>query len=121
MKNIMFAVVALLVLFQLYRLQSGHDMMQHVDRVYQGIGSIPNQAVVLYEAAWCNYCKKARRYFELRHIPFQSIDIEQTDQGYDQFKKLGGREIPLITIGERIIRGYNPDVLKGALQDAGYL
>tara|TARA_R110001592_G_scaffold363399_1_gene688116 strand:+ start:33916 stop:34233 length:318 start_codon:yes stop_codon:yes gene_type:complete len=37
--------------------------------------------VVMYSAAWCSYCRKARNYFWQQGIPFKEYDIEASRKG----------------------------------------
>ncbi|MEZ5542178.1 MAG: DUF4124 domain-containing protein [Pseudomonadota bacterium] len=64
--------------------------------------------VVMYSAAWCGVCKKAKRYFEAEHIPFTEYDVETSARGQRDFKRLGGRGVPIILIGAQRLNGFTP-------------
>lgn len=63
--------------------------------------------VVMYSAAWCGYCKQARSYFKQQKIPFKEYDIETTQKGKRDYKKLGGNGVPLILVGDRRMSGFS--------------
>lgn len=56
--------------------------------------------VVMYGAAWCPYCKKAREYFRKKGIRFVEYDVERHSSRMREFKKMGGTGYPLILIGK---------------------
>ncbi|PKM05124.1 MAG: NrdH-redoxin [Gammaproteobacteria bacterium HGW-Gammaproteobacteria-6] len=66
-----------------------------------------SQEVVLYSAAWCGYCDKAREQLTRQGTPFQELDIELSAEGRRQYDALGGRGIPLLKVGSRLIHGYS--------------
>lgn len=64
-------------------------------------------SVVMYSAEWCGYCKKARRYFEANSISFEEYDIEKSSKGQRDYKKLNGRGVPIILVGDRRMNGFS--------------
>ncbi len=63
--------------------------------------------VVMYSAAWCGVCKKARRYFVDSGIPFSEFDVETSQQGREDFERLGGRGVPIILVDDTRMNGFN--------------
>lgn len=69
----------------------------------------PTKAVVLYSAAWCGYCKKAKAYLADKGITYQEIDID-TDGGMIAFAQVGGGNgVPLLLAGGQRVQGFSPD------------
>ncbi len=64
--------------------------------------------VVMYSATWCGVCKRAKRYFEDRQIPFTEYDIETSAKGKQDYRKLGARGVPVILVGQRRLNGFSP-------------
>lgn len=64
-------------------------------------------AVVMYSAQWCGVCKRARRYFQDNRIPFREYDVETSDKGRREYRRLGGRGVPLILVGEQRMSGFS--------------
>ncbi|WP_053980544.1 glutaredoxin family protein [Marinagarivorans algicola] len=64
-------------------------------------------SVVLYSAEWCTYCKAARTYFTSKNVPFVERDIEKSPQAEREYRRLGGQGIPLITINDHRIQGFD--------------
>lgn len=65
-------------------------------------------AVVMYATSWCGYCRKARTYFKEQGIAYVEYDIEKDRAAYQRYKNLGGRGVPVISIGEQTIFGFSP-------------
>lgn len=71
--------------------------------------------VVLYATSWCGYCKATREFFAENGIRYTEYDIESSDSARAEHARLGGRGIPLIVVGEEVLRGYNPQALNELL------
>lgn len=67
------------------------------------------KTVVMYSTSWCGYCKKAARHFRKNDIPFEEHDIEKSKKAARDYKKLNGRGVPLILIGDKRMNGFDAD------------
>ena len=63
--------------------------------------------VVMYATSWCPYCAKARAYFAKNGIAYVEHDIEKSAAVNAEFKRLGGRGVPLILVGNEKMAGFN--------------
>ena len=63
--------------------------------------------VVLYSTSWCGICARARNYFNANNIEFSEYDVETTQKGFDDFRRFGGRGVPLIFVGSRRMDGFS--------------
>jgi glutaredoxin len=63
--------------------------------------------VVMYATDWCGYCKQARIHFAKKGIPYVEHDIEKNPAAHAEFKRLGGRGVPLIVHGANVMRGFS--------------
>ena len=77
-------------------------------------------AVKMYATSWCPYCAKARAYFARRNIAYVEIDIEKSSEGRAEYKRIGGRGVPLILVGAERMNGYSEARLSQLLTQAGY-
>jgi len=66
-----------------------------------------SKSVVMYSTSWCGYCKKAARHFRQKKIPFTEYDIEKSAKAANEYKKLRGRGVPVILIGDRRMNGFS--------------
>ncbi|CAH0992565.1 hypothetical protein SIN8267_02698 [Sinobacterium norvegicum] len=80
-----------------------------IDQRYSHSGdtSADHQTVIMYSTSWCGYCKKARRYFRSNNINFKEYDIEKNASAAKTFKRLGGKGVPLIVVGDKKMSGFS--------------
>ncbi len=71
--------------------------------------------VVLYSTAWCGWCQKTRELFADNNIRYVEYDIEKSEEHYRKYSDLGGQGIPMVTVGRRVIHGYDPDSILAAV------
>ncbi|BAO44667.1 hypothetical protein TBH_C1750 [Thiolapillus brandeum] len=64
--------------------------------------------VVMYSAAWCGVCKKARRYFQEKHVPFKEYDIDKSPGNRKRYEKYHTSGVPVIVVGQRHMTGFSP-------------
>jgi len=77
-----------------------------------------SSSVTMYSTAWCPHCKRAKAYFAQKGVGFREVDIEASDAGRREFEEYGGKGVPLIIVGERRMRGFDPDAMDRLLASA---
>jgi len=80
-----------------------------------------NFPVTIYTSENCvEPCKDARTLLSQRGVPFREVAIAD-DQGRAELKKVsGGDEVPVLTVGKQVTKGYSADMWHTALDSAGY-
>ncbi len=68
----------------------------------------------MYSASWCSACKRAKAYFEEQGIPYTEYDVEKSSKGKRDFKKLGGKGVPVILVGSKRINGFSRQAFERA-------
>jgi glutaredoxin 3 len=64
--------------------------------------------VVLFSTATCSWCRRAKRYFKERRVPFNEINIERDpDAARDIVRKTAQTGVPVIKIGSSWIVGFD--------------
>jgi glutaredoxin len=63
--------------------------------------------VVMYSATWCGVCKQAKTYFRAHHIPYREYDIEKSQKGRRDYKKLNGSGVPIILVDKQRMDGFS--------------
>jgi glutaredoxin len=63
--------------------------------------------VIMYSTSWCGYCKKAAKHFKKNKIRYTEFDIERSAKAAREYKKLKGRGVPVILIGNRRMNGFS--------------
>jgi glutaredoxin len=75
--------------------------------------------VVIYTTRHCTHCKQAIKQLKAWKIAFREMDIENNHRAYADFRRLRARGVPVITVGERHLFGFDSKRLKELLQKAG--
>lgn len=68
--------------------------------------------IILYSTAWCGYCDKTREQLVSQGNTFREYDIEQSEEGRQQFDALKGRGVPLVKAGDKLIHGYSASQIR---------
>ena len=76
----------------------------------------PGKNVIVYSAEWCPYCHKAIDYFAEKKINIEVRDVSRNpNYAKEVVEKSGQTGIPVITIGNDVIIGFNLPAIKKAL------
>jgi len=101
MKNLIIIAIVILV-FQKW------DAINHFISPPPDYAAAHDGKVILYATSWCGYCKKTRRLLEDNGVDYFEYDIEKSQEGNKQHKRLGGKGIPVLLINGEVVKGYNP-------------
>jgi len=76
----------------------------------------PGKEIIVYSAEWCPWCHKAIDYFAEKKISIEVRDVSKNpDYAKEVVEKSGQTGIPVITIGNDVIIGFNLPAIKKAL------
>jgi len=76
--------------------------------------------ITMYATDWCPYCRKAREFFARNGLRYTELDIEKSSSAHAEYKRLGGRGVPLIVVGEQRMSGFSEAGMRQVLKAAGY-
>jgi glutaredoxin len=70
--------------------------------------------ISMYTLSTCPWCRKTKKYFAERHIPFEYIDYDLADETTQdriirELDAAGASGFPFVKIGNHIVEGYRPD------------
>jgi glutaredoxin len=99
---------------------AGAATPNHRETLNRPVAASPETAIVMYTTSWCPHCAKARAYLRSRNISFTDHDIEQSTDANAQYKKHGGRGVPLIFVGQQRMNGFSERRMAEMLARAGY-
>ncbi len=64
--------------------------------------------VIMFSTPTCTYCKKAKKYFRGKQIPFREVDVSRDQAAArDMVKRSGQQGVPQIQIGSKMIIGFD--------------
>lgn len=78
---------------------------------YVGKKSQSCSKIEIFVTSWCGYCKMMESFLTQKGVPYTKYDIEADDDAARTYRKLGGRGVPLVKVGSRIVYGYDPDTV----------
>lgn len=96
--------------------QSGYLSKRATTSASESASADGQPAVVMYTTASCGYCRAARQFFDKSGIAYTDLDINQSEKNGEEFRKLGGRGVPLILVGEEKMVGFNAQLLQAKLE-----
>ncbi len=66
--------------------------------------------VLLFSTSTCSWCRKAKRYFKERRVPFKEVNIERDPGAAREIvSKTGQMGVPVIKIGNKWIVGFDKE------------
>ena len=72
--------------------------------------------VLLFSTSTCSWCRRAKRYFKDRGVPFKEINIERDPEAArDIVRKTGQAGVPVIKIGSKWIVGFDRERIEKEL------
>lgn len=81
------------------------------------VGDAP---VVLLSTAWCGYCSKLRNDLALWGVSHAEFDVEATAEGRSAYHLVGGRGVPILLVGDKVVHGYAPERARELIAAAGF-
>lgn len=82
---------------------------------------MPDVDVTFYAIEVCDACDLVRNLLQERSIPFQEKNAEGSREVQTELKKVAGAlSVPVVQIGDQVLKGYNRDLLLNELEEAGF-
>ncbi len=66
-----------------------------------------NKKIIMYSTTWCGVCKRAKKYFQKNNITFTEYDVEKSNKGKRDYKKMNGKGVPIFLIGSKRLNGFD--------------
>jgi glutaredoxin 3 len=64
--------------------------------------------VVIYTTPTCPHCRRALQHMQARNIAYVQKDVQHDQANRAEFKRLGGRGVPHILMGDTVVVGFDP-------------
>jgi glutaredoxin len=74
------------------------------------------QRITLYTMTNCPHCQTAKRYLEEKNIAFRLCNVKMP-AGQKEFAKLNLRGVPVLKVGNQVLRGFNVKSFNELYQD----
>ncbi len=77
--------------------------------------------ITFYSVPDCDSCDLVRAYLNRRGLPITEKNVVDNLENQEELmEKSGALTVPVVTIGDATIKGYNKPVMETTLIDAGY-
>ncbi|MFA6404674.1 MAG: glutaredoxin family protein [Candidatus Paceibacterota bacterium] len=74
------------------------------------------QNVTIYSTPTCVYCNMAKSFFKSNNIAFTEYNVAtDMEKRKEMIDKTGQMGVPVISVGEEIVVGFNEEKLKSSL------
>lgn len=74
--------------------------------------------VIIYTTSWCPFCELTKEFLKERGIEYEEKNVENDLQAREEMiQKSGQLGVPVIDIEGKIIIGYSPEEIEGALKE----
>lgn len=71
-----------------------------------------SKKVVIYSTPTCPYCKRAKEYFSRKGISYLEYNVAvDRDKAKEMIQKSGQMGVPVITINNEVLVGFNQTLL----------
>ena len=71
-----------------------------------------DKKVIIYSTPTCPYCKRAKDYLSRKGIPYTDINVAvDRDAAKEMIQKSGQMGVPVITIDNEVVVGFNQTLL----------
>lgn len=82
---------------------------------------LPDVALTLYSQEQCDACDRVRALLTERGLPFTEKNPEGDAEVQAELEELAGVvSVPVLVIGDRVLTGYNRDLILDELDEAGF-
>ena len=72
--------------------------------------------VTVYTTSTCPWCTRLKDFLQEEGIEYKEVNVGEDPAGARQMVEITGqRSVPVTTIGEQIIIGYDPDGIREVL------
>jgi glutaredoxin-like YruB-family protein len=76
--------------------------------------------VTVYSTTWCGFCHQAKKYFDSIDVKYNDVNVEKDQKAAEKMvEKSGQMGVPVITIGDDVIVGFDRPKIDHALKEAG--
>ncbi|WP_428911446.1 glutaredoxin family protein [Niallia sp. Krafla_26] len=68
--------------------------------------------VIVYSTEDCVECGMVKKMLTEENIPFEVRDVLKNEEYQEEVEKFGFLGVPVTVIGDRAVKGFNPEVIE---------
>jgi glutaredoxin len=78
--------------------------------------------LTLYLVPGCDTCEQLKEFLSVRNLRFTEKDVSQDVELQNELKEVAGElQVPALTIGDKVLTGYNRTALIQSLTESGHI
>lgn len=107
--------------------QGARDLQIKSHEGSANVSVVPGQAaksgptVTILSTIRCGVCKKAKTYLSKKGVAFREYDVERSEAERREYKRLNGKGVPIILVGDQRMDGFDRSKLEAILRKNGFL
>ena len=78
-----------------------------------------DRRVILLVAPGCPYCLMAEELLKKKRVTYKRLDINKDEEGRVLYQSLGGGGVPILKVGTKVVRGFDPIEIVAAVGRGG--
>lgn len=78
----------------------------------------PAGEVWVFSRNGCGYCRKEKEFLREKGYAFTELDLDNDSNARELYSKLNVPGVPVTLVGEKMIYGYQPDLIEKAIKKA---
>lgn len=71
--------------------------------------------ITILTTTWCGVCRRAKAWLASKGIAYTELDVEKSEAGKAEYRRLGGTGVPIILVGKQRMNGFSPERLEQML------
>jgi glutaredoxin len=124
LKNVMFTSSIIFLSLAITHFYS-QNRISNIDLVevgdYRHLGVSEFTPIVAFTSRKCNACKQFKNDMDKLNLSFKNYDIEYDKEMFHLLKQENINFVPVILVGQTLIKGYNEEVVRDELIKQGYI
>lgn len=74
--------------------------------------------IKIYSVEWCGPCNKVKKYLDSKGIKYEVVTVADSKEDREEvFKVSGQRSVPVLTINDNVIVGFEKALIDAALEE----
>ncbi|MGL5245915.1 MAG: glutaredoxin domain-containing protein [Sarcina sp.] len=73
--------------------------------------------IKIYSVEWCGPCNKLKKYLDSKGIGYEVVTVADSKEDREEVMKVSGqRSVPVMTINDKVIVGFNKREIDSAIE-----
>ena len=88
---------------------------QQANALTPAISAAQKGPIEVFVTSQCPVCKQLEQFLQKNGIIYNRYDLESDQEGKAKYSKMGYSSVPILTIGPKVLEGFDPDQILAEL------